>query len=66
MKKIRIPRESKTMVYFGQRTDKDEPFFALSQALSIWGYPGSSPSPAPRPTLAWKSAPVQGDLFALE
>lgn len=54
------------MVYFGQRTDKDEPFFALSQALSIWGYPGSSPSPAPRPTLAWKSAPVQGDLFALE
>lgn len=42
MKKVRIPRQSKTMVYFGQRTEKDAPIFVLSQALRVWG-----PAPAP-------------------
>lgn len=45
MKKVRTPRHSKRMVYFGQRTEKDAPFFTLSQALGVWG---SAPSPIHR------------------
>ncbi len=77
MKKVRIPRQSKTMVYLGQRTEKDAPVFVLSQALGVWG---SAPSPIHRAPFADHacshrttrsvprakpiSSPVQGDLFA--
>ena len=67
MKKLRIPRESKTMVYFGQRTEKDVPFFTLSQALGVWGQAPSSRALACTSAQRSKSVtrPVQGDLFAM-
>lgn len=77
MKKVRIPRQSKTMVYFGQRTKKDVPIFVLSQALRVWGPASSHIHRAPfadqarshrtthsMPRAIPMSASVQGELFA--
>lgn len=78
VKKFRIPHASKTMAYFGRRTEKDDSVFGLSQAPNAWS---QAPSPAYRtPSAALTcdhrsaSSPprtlplppfVQGDLFAL-